>query len=83
MFVTNKTKAEELIRNGAECIPTQWIELDRAERFRVPDGPEVQPDFKSRLVSRGDLEECIARSDSPTTSETGVCIVFSFASSKG
>ena len=46
----------------AEIIPTRWVDADKSE-------PGQEPEYKSRLVARGDLEKNNSlRTDSPTTS---------------
>ena len=43
-----------------EVIPTRWVDVNKAE-------PEEEPQYKSRLVVRGDLEDpSRMRTDSPT-----------------
>ena len=74
--------AAELVSQGVEEIPTQWIDNDKNEHLRKPGGPKVDTKFKSRLVGRGDLEIAELRSDSPTAENESVCIVLSFASSR-
>ena len=32
--------------NGAENLPTQWIEVDKNESQRAPDGKRVEPQMK-------------------------------------
>eukprot|EP00959_Pyramimonas_sp_CCMP1952_P338431 7087378-Pyramimonas_sp.AAC.1 len=47
-------------------VPAQWIEIGKREHLRRPGGPPVAPQYKSRLVVRGDLEESLGiRADSP------------------
>ena len=48
---------DELLREGYQEIPTQWVEVDKNEHLRKPGGPPVPPKYKSRLVVRGDLEK--------------------------
>ena len=43
----------------------------------------MPPKLKSRLVVRGDLEANEIRSDSPTLSSLGQCVIFSFAACRG
>ena len=72
---------DELIREGHQVIPTQWVELDKNHNKRLLD-PTVEPNYKSRLVVRGDLEKGDPRSDSPTASIEAQNLVFSFAASR-
>ena len=73
--------AAELVGQGGDEFPTQWIDNDKNEHLWKPGGPQVDPKFKSRLVGRGDSETAELRSDSPTAENESVCIVLSFASS--
>ena len=59
---------DDLLREGHQEIPTQWIEVDKNEAKRKPGEEPLPPIYKSRLVGRGDLEKGIEniRSDSPT-----------------
>ena len=59
-------QAQELIEEGFDVVPTQWIETDKNEHLRVPGGEWVPAKYKSRLVVRGDLDYLDIRSDSPT-----------------
>ena len=72
---------DELIREGHQVIPTQWVELEKNHNKRLLD-PTVEPNYKSRLVVRGDLEQGDPRSDSPTASIEAQNLVFSFAASR-
>ena len=66
---------------GREPIPLQWVEIDKNEHKRREGGPHVAPLFKSRLVSRGDLEETTGvRTDSPTCDIEGLNILLSWVS---
>ena len=47
---------EQLQVQGHKPIPLQWVDIDKNEHKRREGGPHVAPLFKSRLVSRGDLE---------------------------
>ena len=72
---------EQLLDQGHKPIPLQWVDIDKNEQKRRGGGPHVAPLFKSRLVSRGDLEEttCV-RTDSPTCDIEGLKILFSWVS---
>ena len=62
-------------------IPLQVVEIDKNEHKRREGGPHVAPMFKSRLVSRGDLEETTGvRTDSPTCDIEGLNILLSWVS---
>ena len=58
-----RAQMEQMVRDeGAEVIPTRWVDVDKAEIGE----PEK---LKSRLVVRGDLEDASKmRTDSPTAS---------------
>ena len=57
------------------------VDIDKNEHKRREGGPYVAPLFKSRLVSRGDLEETTGvRTDSPTCDIEGFNILLSWAS---
>ncbi len=77
-----KAEGDEILnRLGLKAVPTQWIETDRSEPKRVPGGPEIPPEHKSRLVGRGDLDTFEERSDSPTIDAEGENLIYSFAAS--
>lgn len=46
----------ELLDEGHEPLPLQWIAADRNEHLRRPGGLELREDLVSRSVVRGDLE---------------------------
>ena len=70
---------KELLDEGHRLIPTQWIETDRNEHKRRP-GVFVPPDFKSRLVGCGQLENALGlRTDSPTAELEAINMIASFA----
>ena len=79
-IILDDAQYDELIREGHQVIPTQWVELDKNHNKRLLD-PTVEPNYKSRLVVRGDLEKGDPRSDSPTASIEAQNSVFSFAAS--
>ena len=61
-------------------VPTQWIEIDKSEHLRRPGGPQLTPQYKSRLVVRGDMEEALGiGTDSPTCELEGLRLIISFA----
>ena len=69
-----------MIKDGAEGLPTQLIEVDRKEKNRTEDNP-LPPEMRSRLVACGDLETILKRTDSPTVSEEGILIICSWCAS--
>ena len=67
VYPVSGPELEQLLVQGHKPIPLQWVEIDKNEHKRREGGPHVAPLFKSRLVSRGDLEETTGvRTDSPT-----------------
>ena len=76
----SKSEGLKLIKEGAEALPTQWIEVDRKEKERTDDN-DLPLDMRSRLVARGDLEKILKRTDSPTVSEEGILIICSWCAS--
>ena len=69
------TKTE--LHNMMEEDPTRWVDINKAE-------PEEEPQYKSRLVVRGDLEDpSRMRIDSPTGSLTMLSMVLCLAISRG
>ena len=79
--VIDSKQLQELLDEGHQVIPTQWVELHRNYNKRLVD-PTVEEKLKSRLVVRGDLEKGDPRSDSPTASLEAQNMVFSFAASR-
>ena len=79
--VIDSKQLKELLDEGHQVIPTQWVELDKNYNKRMVD-PTVEEKLKSRLVVRGDLEKGDPRSDSPTASLEAQNMVFSFAASR-
>jgi len=82
--VVQGKELDDLIAAGHKPLPMQWIETDKNEHLRRPDGPYVEPKYKSRLVARGDLEafdQMGLRSDSPTCDTEVQNLIFSFAAS--
>ena len=74
---------QKLLDEGHVPVPTQWIETDRNAFMRRDNGPTVDPDLKSRLVGRGDLEGLDGlRKDSPTADIECHNLLFSFAASE-
>ena len=59
---------QELLREGHEPVPTQWIDTDKNERLKR-EGQHHEILHKSRLVARGDLEQSHEeiRTDSPNS----------------
>ena len=71
-------KLEQLLVQGHKPIPLRWVEIYKSEHKRSEGGPRVVPLFKTRLVSRGDLEG--VRTDSPTCDIEGLNILLSWVS---
>ena len=70
-----------MLVQGHKPIPLQWVDIDKNEHKRREGGPHVAPLFKSRFVSRGDLEETTGvRTDSPTCDIEGLNILLSWVS---
>jgi len=78
--VISEKEATQLIEAGAECLPMQWIELDKNEARRT-EGSTLPPNMRSRMVARGDLERQTNRTDSPTVADEAVLMICSWASS--
>ena len=76
--VIDSKQLQELLDEGHQVIPAQWVELDKNYSKRLVD-PTVEEKLKSRLVVRGNLEKGDPRSDSPTASLEAQNMVFSFA----
>ena len=73
-----------LLDEGHEIVPTRWVDVDRNAHKRRKGGPEVPPEYKSRLTGRGDLENLDGiRTDSPTAEIEAHNLIFSFAASVG
>ena len=67
VYPVSGPELEQLLDQGHKPIPLQWVDIDKNEHKRREGGPHVAPLFKSRLVSRGDLEETTGvKTDSPT-----------------
>ena len=70
------------MNEGNKLIPTQWIEVDKAEHKRREGGTYVPPEFKSRLVACGNFEDTPGiRTDSPTCDLEGLNLLVSWAAS--
>ena len=81
VFPVSGPELEQLLVQGHKPIPLQWVDIDKNEHKRREGGPHVAPLFKSRLVSRGDLEETTGvRTDSPTCDIEGLNILLSWVS---
>ena len=76
-----KAEGDQMVAEGVELIPTDWVDNDKNARLRTAENP-IEIKHKSRLVARGDIEKYESRSDSPTVSEEGQALIFSFASSR-
>ena len=77
-----KAEVDTLIHQGYKAIPMRWVDVDKNEKLRVPNGPPVPEKLKSRLVIRGDLETESFRTDCPTASATSIHILLSYAACK-
>lgn len=72
---------QKLVDEGHKIIPTRWVDTDKAFFKRQEGGPYVAPEYKSRLVARGDLEKQQGlRTDSPTCDLSALRLILSFAS---
>ena len=81
VYPVSGPELEQLLVQGHKPIPLQWVELDKNEHKRREGGPHVAPLLKSRLVSRGDLEETTGvRTDSPTCDIEGLSVLLSWVS---
>ena len=81
VYPVSGPELEQLLDQGHKPIPLQWVDIDKNEHKRREGGPHVAPLFKSRLVSRGDLEETTGvRTDSPTCDIEGLNILLSWFS---
>ena len=70
-------QAQELIDEGHQCIPSKWVDVDKAQ-YKQGRDPDYKPLCKSRLVSRGNFEVTEGlRSDSPTADVEMHCLVCS------
>ena len=77
MWILPPEQQEEYLKEnpGLEIIPSRWVDTDKSE---VGEAPE----FKSRLVGRGDLEKGNnLRTDSPTSSQLFLNVIISYAAS--
>jgi hypothetical protein len=72
-----------LLDQGHKPIPLQWVDVDKNEHMRRHGGQYVAPCYKSRLVSRGDLETGTEelRTDSPTADLEALNLLMSWAAS--
>ena len=82
--VTVKVQGEildELIQEGHQMIPSQWIETDKKAHLKRPGFEHLhEPEFKSRLVACGHVEDAEdIRADSLTCSTEGFNLICSFA----
>ena len=50
-----RQKALQLLNNGVEALPMQWVEVDKNQGLSTPGKP-LPPKYKSRLVARGSSE---------------------------
>ena len=61
----DENQYRELIAEGHEEVPFKWVDTDKNDPLRGFQ-PDIEVKNKSRLVTRGDLENGYIRSDSPT-----------------
>jgi len=77
--IIEKDTLRELMDEGHSLLPTQWIDTDQNEHLKRPGKPHT-PEFKSRLVACGQLENCKGvRADSPTCDVEGLNMICSWA----
>lgn len=77
MWILPPEEQEKYMKDNPnlEVIPSRWVDTDKSE---VGEKPE----FKSRLVGRGDLEKGNdLRTDSPTSSQLFLNVIISYAAS--
>ena len=75
---------KDLLNEGHQLVPIQWIETDKNEHKRREGGPHVPPELKSRLVASGNFEETPGiRTDSPTCDLEGLNLKIAWAASLG
>ena len=72
---------DELLSEGHQMIPMQWIETDKKAHLKRPGMEHLhEPELKSRLVACGHLEDAKdIRADSPTCATEGFNLICSFA----
>ena len=72
-------QAQELLNEGHQCIPSKWVDVDKAQ-YKQGRDPDYKPVYKSRLVSCGNFEMTEGlRSDSPTADVEMHCLVCAWA----
>ena len=71
---------QRLLNEGHVPIPTRWVDTDKNAHLHREGGPIIDPEYKSRLCGRGDLEGIDGiRADSPTAEIEAHNLLFSFA----
>ena len=62
-------------------MPMRWVHTDKNLHKRRKGGPPVEPEYKSRLVGRGDLEPGTheLRTDSPIADIETINLILAFA----
>ena len=72
---------DELIQEGHQMIPSQWIETDKKAHLKRPGFEHLhEPELKSRLVACGHLEDAKdIRADRPACATEGFSLICSFA----
>ena len=72
-------QAQELLDEGHQCIPSKWVDVDKAQ-YKQGRDPDYKPVYKSRLVSCGNFEMTEGlRSDSPTADVEMHCLICTWA----
>ena len=65
-------------------MPIRWVDVDKSAHKRRKNGPDVAPEYKSRLTGRGDLDNLDGvRTDFPTAYIEVHNLIFSYAASNG
>ena len=73
---------KDLLEEGHVALPMKWV--DTIKNIREQHQPDFVPEFKSRLVGCGNLEDASeVRTDAPTSDLETRCIVASFAAAEG
>jgi len=81
--ILTKKEMDESLAVGADCLPMQWVETDKAAHQRRVGGPYLKLIFKSRLVACGNHADVNVRSDSPTSDPEAHNLIASWAASVG
>ena len=75
---------QDLLDEGHQPVPMRWVDTDKNLHKRRKGGPTIEPELKSRLVGRGDLEQGIdgLRTDSPTSDVESVNLLLAWAAGR-